>query len=487
VWSAFLQYWLDEARPTASFCYKLVGDFLRLEGRRKPEFLELLPLPDVSAVYRMVKKIPHPVVQFYRYGNKAYSDDCEPYLERDYEGLDSNEVWSADYHTLDFFVKCDITKEIYRPYLCAWIDIRSRKIVGIALRKSADSDGVTIAFRKAVERYGIPSIFYGDNGREFLTADFGGRGRRKTSDKTKAQSGETILSRLGIAMHNSQVANAKAKAIERFFGEICKNFSKFVATYAGGTPADRPERMRGDLKKFDNTPLLSEVKQQLETFIEGYYNNQPSQAKGLKGITPNECWERNLVVKKTATWEQLNLLLLRNAKLQQVQRNGVYVTIGKDNKLWFTNENLVMNYMTHKVYVRYNPEDLTVVHVYDDKERYICEAALVQKGDYGFGGGDSEKTTEAIKDLNRRKKAQKTAVKDFMTIQQDTIEVMPAMSVLQETAKERMAGHFEHVAAVIQPLEFTRKFDKAVGFDEGVEVDLAKMAENSALNKRRRN
>jgi|GEM_PF-1177432 len=493
-WSAFLQYWLDEARPSVTVCYKIVGDFLRLEGRKHPELLELLPLPDVSAVYRQVKKLPHPVVQFYRYGNKAYSDDCEPYLERDYEGLDSNEVWSADYHTLDFSVKCDKTGSVFRPYLCAWIDVRSRKIVGMSLRKSADSDGVVIAFRKAVSKYGIPSIFYADNGREFATHDFGGRGRRKSSQKTMAEVGESILSRLGVVMHNSQVANAKAKAIERFFGEICRNFSKFVGTYLGGTPADRPERMRGDLRKKDNTPLFSEVQSRLEAYIEGYYNNQPSNAKGLKGLSPNDCWQQNLVIKKTATKEQLDLLMLRSGKLQEVKRNGVYVDISGE-KVWFYSTELVTQYMKHKVYVRYNPDDLTVAHIYDNKERYICEAAMVVKGDYNFGvtdadgvDGETSKTTEAIKELNRNKKAQKQVVTDFMGRHKSNIKVKPAMDVIQEVALERMADMAEYSETadyIYQPLEFSKP-QKVVGIDDWDKVDIGLMAENAAKSKARK-
>ena len=486
VWSAFLQYWLDEARPSTTACYRLVNDFLRLEGRKNPALMELLPLPDVSAVYRQIKRIPYPVLQFYRYGNKAYCDDCEPYLERDYENLDSNEVWSADYHTLDFFVKCDVSGDVYRPYLLAWMDVRSRKIVGIALTKSANSDGVVMAFRKAIMRHGVPQIFYGDNGREFLTSDFGGRGRRKTD--SRANYGKTILDRLGIAMHNSQVANAKAKAIERFFGEICNNFSKFVTTYAGGKPADRPERLGGILKdggkadgdsnrgssssNANKIPMLSEATQWIESYIEGYYNNQPSNARGLKGMTPNQCWEQKLIIKKTATQDQLDLLMLRSVRLQEVKRNGVYLTIGGE-KVWFYDTELVTTYMKHKVYVRYNPEDLSIVHVYDEQERYICEAAIVAKGDYSFGGGDNDKTTEAIKELNRKKKQQKKVVKDYMAQQENLIKVRPAMEVLEAVSLERLANHQEPDAQILQHL----------GWGQQKEVDIARMAENAAKKK----
>jgi len=335
-------------------------------------------------------------------------------------------------------------------------------------------------------RHGVPQIFYGDNGREFLTSDFGGRGRRKTD--SRANYGKTILDRLGIAMHNSQVANAKAKAIERFFGEICNNFSKFVTTYAGGKPADRPERLGGILKdggkadgdsnrgssssNANKIPMLSEATQWIESYIEGYYNNQPSNARGLKGMTPNQCWEQKLIIKKTATQDQLDLLMLRSVRLQEVKRNGVYLTIGGE-KVWFYDTELVTTYMKHKVYVRYNPEDLSIVHVYDEQERYICEAAIVAKGDYSFGGGDNDKTTEAIKELNRKKKQQKKVVKDYMAQQENLIKVRPAMEVLEAVSLERLANHQEPDAQILQHL----------GWGQQKEVDIARMAENAAKKK----
>lgn len=474
-WSAFLQYWLDEARPTVTGCYRLVSDFLRLAGKEKAELLELLPLPDVQSFYRLTKQIPYSVVRFYRFADKTYADECEPYLERDYEGLSSNEVWTADYHTLDFFVRDDITGKIFRPYLMAWMDIRSRKILAISLTGSANSDGNFIAFRKAVSRHGIPGSVYLDNGREFLVSDFGGRGRRKTD--TKANYGLTILQRLGIIMHNSQVKNAKAKAIERFFGEICKNFSKFVNTYCGGKPENRPERLSEILKTSNNVPLLSEVTQWIENYIEGYYNEQPSNAKGLKGLTPNKCWENNLTFKKTATKEHLDLMLLRSARLQEVRRNGVYINIGGE-KVHFYNTELVTTYMKHRVYVRYNPEDLKVVHIYDDQERYICEAEIVTKGDYSFG--DNEKTTEAIKDLNRKKKQQKKIINSYMELHKNNIKVIPAMEVIQAVAQERLSTQKEPDNYVIQPIKFTGKLDKAVGFDE--DLDRSTMLSNMVNN-----
>jgi len=69
-------------------------------------------------------------------------------------------------------------------------------------------------------RFGAPKCIYVDNGREFLTKDFGGLGHRSKSKTIEIPS--TILKRLGIEMHNALVCNARAKPIERIFSTIKK-------------------------------------------------------------------------------------------------------------------------------------------------------------------------------------------------------------------------------------------------------------------------
>jgi len=297
IWEAFKFYYLEQGKAGIETICELLRKYYEIE---KPE---LLPLPSVQSFRRKVESIPECIVEYYREGNRAYEENCLPYLVRDYEAIESNEIWSSDYHTLDFFVRDDITGEKFRPHLNVWFDTRSRKILSCTLRKSADSDGAIIAFRKAVARWGLPQSVYLDNGREFLTSDFGGRGRRKTD--SNADYGMTILERCGITMHNTRVAHGQSKAVERCFKTTKKMFSNFFKTYTGGRPAERPEQLEDVLKKDKEIPLLSEVRAEVELFFEGYYNERASQAEGLHGKCPNDCYAENLFKKRTATQSSL--------------------------------------------------------------------------------------------------------------------------------------------------------------------------------------
>lgn len=436
---------------------------------------EVLPLPSEGSFYRAVKKLPDSVVKYYRCGNKVFEDECLPYLKRDYESIDSNEIWSSDYHTLDVFVRDDFTGEVYRPHLVVWFDVRSRKILSACLRKSSDADGVIIAFRKAVEKYGIPEMVYLDNGREFLVSDFGGRGVRKTSEKTKDEYGKTILERCGVIMHNAKVANGRAKAVERCFKTVKITFSKFFNTYTGGRPAERPERMKQvmDKSNIKNIPLLSEVREKIYTYFEGWYNEKPSSAEGLNGKSPNECYKENLFKKRTATKEQLNLMLLRTERLQKIKENGVLIKVG-DKEIYFRNLDFLTLPKDIKVFVRYNPEDLSKVRIYDQNDVFLMEAQRWNKGGYGFGDD-----VDSIKQLERAKKQAKKIIDAY---KKDTAP--EAKEVMYKKAKENIENADENymskVIEIVKCEEEQNDFNMAVG---DVVIDLERMIENAKKRK----
>ncbi len=265
----------------------------------------------------MAEKYPEHIVKYFRFGQKVFEDECMPYIVRKYENFGVNEVWSADYHTLDVMVKDDTTGELFRPHLIYWIDVRSRKVLSFYLAKTSNSDGTFISFRNAVLKYGVPENVYLDNGREFLVSDIGGRCRRKT-DQT-ADYGTTLFKRLGIKMTNAVVKNGKAKIIERMFLNVKNDFSKLIDTYTGVKPEERPESYKTIIKNEDGIKTFSGIKEALELYVSGIYNKKASMAKGLNGLCPDEFYPQNFIKKKSLTHEQEELLLLRIQKLQTVK------------------------------------------------------------------------------------------------------------------------------------------------------------------------
>ena len=480
VWALFLNWWLDEAKPNVSTVYRNVSYFVEMN---LPELYE--QLPTYATFYNNTKKLPVAVVKFFREGNKAFEDDCIPFLRRMYNDIDSNDVWSADYHTLDILVKDDVTGKLIRPHASVWIDVRSRKILSVVLCENSNSDGVISAFKKAAVKYGLPKQVYLDNGREYLVSDFGGRGRRKTDEN--AEYGLTILERCGVKMYNAQVRNGKSKVIERIFAEVKKEFSKLVTTYTGGHPDERPERMKKlnkVLEKEDNVPLLSEIKIFFENYVEGIYNEKESSGMGMNGKCPNDVYEENLIRKRTATKEELNIMLMRTARLQKVTRNGVMLKFGS-TILDYWDEELLEHYEGQKVFVRYDIDDLSEVRVDDEQGRFIGTAKFKNNGGYAFC---TDMNIDAVKELNHQKKLRRNSVKKFMDDTLETIENLREMGIevpdnmlsMQDMiAKhniEAKGSKRKYEADILEPIEF--KIPEPED-EEAVEIDLEKMVRNA--------
>lgn len=466
-WNIFLEWWLDEARPTVAHIYDLVKKHLEDEGKA-----EYLPLPHRTTFHRATQKIPVAVVKYFRYGEKTFTDECSPYVQRFYKNLRANEIWTSDYHTLDFFVKDDLTGKVFRPHVVVWQDIRSRKILSLRVCESSNSHGVVNSFREACMTFGLPHNIYVDNGREYLVRDFGGRGRRKTNQN--AQMETTILQVLDIKMINAKVANGRAKVAERTFRQLAGEFSKLFLTYCGNRPENRPERHSHVMKNEKNIPLLSEVTKDLQAYVDGWYNMKPSNGEGMNGKSPNEVYAENLISKRTATQEQINLLTMRSSRMQTVKRNGVYLDFGQ-GKMWFYNTDLVHDYMNRKVYVRYNSEDLSEVRIEDEKGRLLCTAEQL-----GTGGYDMDSDLETMKKVQRLAKEQKTKVKEFK--QTHHADVGTALETMLNRAKKNMENdHTTYDASILEPLTFESKPEaRAVG-DDGYDLDL--MIKNAKKNR----
>lgn len=470
IWAAFLQWYLDENKLALSYIYENLREWIRLEGLDAN-------IPSEATFRRAVEEIPVPVLKYFREGNKVFEDECLPYVVRRYENIVSNEFWSSDYHTLDMMVRDDITGEVYRPHLVTWIDIRSRKVLSLRLRRNSDSDGVILGFKDAVLNFGLPEKVYLDNGREYLVSDFGGRGKRKTD--SNAFYGTGILERLDIKMINAKVRNGKAKVIERSFKQITSEFAKLFITYCGNRPGNRPERHNSVLKDYDNIPLASEVLKDLQDYINGRYNQRESEAEGLNGISPNECYARNLIRKRAVTEEQTNLLLLRNEKLQTVSRQGVFVTISS-KKLWFFDADFVSAYMGQKVFVRYDPDKLQTVRVYNEHESFISVVDRMPEG--GYEGAEN---TEAIKHVYAGKRKITKALKDFLENQKEIMEVPEFRDIVLSVAREKLdKDDIDYQAAVLN-LHFeseTKESYKAVANGDTI-VDFNKMIANAKKSK----
>lgn len=371
VYDVFEYYYLDQSRKSVALCMTLTELNFKQAGRD-----DLLPLPSRTTFERAVRAIPLSYIKFFRYGEKQFIGECAPYIKRIYEDLESNDIWVADNHTFDVMVERDGAP--VRVYLTAFMDVRSRKMVGWCITDAPSSDATIYALKKGCEEYGLPKALYTDNGREFLFHDLGGNGFRKKR-KGEELKLPSILDDLGIEFQTALPRNARAKGIERAFYTVREMFSKLYEGYTGGTILERPDKLKEIVKQPDRLTALDEFRRQVDIFIRGWYNKQPHSGIGMGGKCPDEVFAENLIEKRAVAKDKLNLMFMRYAKgnkgTLKVGKNGVSLKFyGQELQYW--NEELWRLHYGREVYVRYAPDDLSSVRVYDLEKKFICTAEL---------------------------------------------------------------------------------------------------------------
>lgn len=403
----FLSLYLDEARLPIPRCVAMAEQWAR------DNMPEALPLPSYHTFYRKAKAVPYPVMVLCREGEKAYYDKCSPYIRREYESIAANDFWIGDTHTLDV-ESMGPDGTLHRLYLSAWLDARSGIFVGWYVTDHPGSQATLNALRKGILARGIPLNVYVDNGREFLTYDIGGRGHRAKkhlADGSEPFAPPGVFERLGIKMTNAIVRNARAKLVERRFEDFKNYVSRLFPTYTGGNVVEKPNRLKYVLKQGDHVPTDAEVIAAVDTLIEGYLNCEPyggsvAEDKGKRRV---DVWRESLAngaVRKPASERDLQLMLMRTSKPVRVTRRGVTLKLHGLELDYYTPE-LANLRMQDKVYLRYDPEDLAKVRVYDLEDRFLTEAPQSK-----LTAGYLE-TQEQIAELMAAKRKAEKAVREY--------------------------------------------------------------------------
>lgn len=370
----FLSLFLDEAQLPIPRCVALTEQWAR------ENMPTALPLPSYHTFYRKAKAVPYAVTVLCREGEKAYYDKCSPYIRREYESISANDFWIGDTHTLDV-ESMGPDGTLHRLYLSAWLDARSGIFTGWYVTANPGSQATLNALRKGIATRGIPLNVYVDNGREFLTYDIGGRGHRakkRLADGSEPFAPPGVFERLGIKMTNAIVRNARAKLVERRFEDFKNYVSRLFPTYTGGNVVEKPNRLKYVLKQGDHVPTDAEVIAAVDTLIEGYLNCEPygGSVAEDKGKSRVEVWRESLpngAVRQPASENDLQLMLMRTSKPVRVTRRGVTLKLHGLELDYYTPE-LANLRMQDKVYLRYDPEDLSKVRVYDLEDRFLQEA-----------------------------------------------------------------------------------------------------------------
>lgn len=447
VWQAFLSYYLDQSQFPLKRCCEYTKLWVQ---QSRPELLA--GVPSYCSFYRRVQNdLPEPVKVLGREGEKAYRDRCAPYIRREYDGMESNDYWIADNHTFDIITE-GAGGQRHRLYLTAFSDALSGIFVGFAVVENPSSDATLYALRKGILAHGIPRNIYVDNGREFLTHDVGGLGHRRKKSAEGLIEPPGVFKRLGITMTNALVRNARAKIIERQFLNVKNEISRLFETFTGGNVVEKPERLK-DVLKAGHVPTDRQLLDDIDSLLTGYYNEQPynGPVEKYRGMSRMDVYLAALSTKRTASEDDLNLMLMRSTRTQKVGRRGVHLDIS-GRRLDYWDNDLIATYFGQQVYVRYDPEDLKSVRVYDTEDRYI-KSVVADDLTIQRYGADKESVKAAQRRIRSAEKTVKQAKESAMLAQVDRIT---ALDLILQEAGERKAARIANADGSAPVLEIQR-------------------------------
>ena len=396
--------YLDLSQPNASECLKHVKEWCDQHGRKCPSY---------NTFQKAIKSISEATYIAYRKGKKAFTDLCEPYMERDYTTLDANEWWCSDHHVLDLLCRFP-DGSIGRPWLTAWQDVRSRKIVGWTVCESPNTDTIMASLRQAVMVWGIPLHVLIDNGKDYRNQHFANmrnQPNRKIVDEGRVR---PLLAQLDVVAHFCKIYHGQSKPVERFFEEVKNRFAKYFISYKGGRPDEKPEERLKQVEKSGNYPSIEDVRERFETWVEKHHNAlEGHRGNGMDRRSPNQVYGLSMsqAAKRTAPEAALNLLLMRTTKPLKIQQNGVRIW---DD--WYRADEMFdrPQDLTH-LYLRYDPDNLDQVLCFTPDDRLFCTAYSV--GRFGWGA-----TAADVRDAHREKSRIRRYTKGCMEALQAAVE-----------------------------------------------------------------
>jgi len=341
------------------------------------------PPPGYHTIYNVIRAIPDDLKTLALEGEKSYRQAYDLVHRREAER--PNQIWQADHTQLDLWAK-RADGEAARPWLTIIIDDYSRAIAGFFISFDSPSAARTaLALRQAIWRksdahwivFGIPEIFYTDNGSDFTSSHL-----------------EQVAADIKMHLIFSAPGQPRGRGrIERFFETVNQMFLCTLPGYIkAGAVRGRPELTVADLDRG------------FREFLREYHARPHSETK----IPPQERWQHGGFVPRMAeSLEQLDLLLLTVAKMRKVQADGV-----RFQGMRYIDPTLAA-YVGESVILRYDPRDVAEVRLFH-QGKFLCRAICPELA------GE----TVALRDIKRARDQRRRDLRDTLRDRRKTVEAL---------------------------------------------------------------
>lgn len=390
LWAYISKSWLTQSKPALRPIYR------RAEKMAKARDLDL---PSEKTIARRLAKLPLPMVTLMRDGEKALTGMYPP-RRRDYTTLSVHEIWNADGRMADLHVRWP-DGDVCRPTVVAWMDVRTRVVVGWAIGKSESAHLVLKAFANGLERArAIPSTAYLDNGRAFASKEVTGGQKTRYRFKVMPQEMQGTLTILGVHLTFSKPFNGQAKPIESLWNgpAEAEKRPEFVGAYCGNKPENRPEEH--DVKNAIDVALYENI---LREEFAAYHDREGHRGDGMDGRSPNQVYAQLMletVVRQPSAAQIQRCRMV--AKTVTLNRSGEVNLL--DNR-YGNDVTAGMERGTYTAY--YDPSDASVpIELWDGGEQ-VATVPLLAK----TGFADREAAQDHARALNTFKRATREKAK----------------------------------------------------------------------------
>jgi len=349
-----LTWWYGRPAATTVSIWRKVAEACRQKG---------VPVPGYDAVRKFINSLPE-ADKLVRKGKlEEYDQQGKPTVRMVLTSY-SNERWQVDHSRLDIWVRewVDGKWESFEVWISTMLDAHSRSVAGFFLSiKQPDSYTTLILLGQAISpkdnpawrNRGLPSILQPDRGKDFMS-------------HTVASS----LSSCHIILDPDPPYYPRRKGrIERWFRTLNDGCLKMLPGHmdAVGTTSGAAQK---------HIPVLltrRQLMREIENWIvDDYHQRVHSETKRK----PAELWEETVHLRLPESEEALHVFLLKSDKIRTVTKTGISFMKGKGGGNYWSPD--ITFHWKRQVRLRYNPEDLESVLLYDATSgEYLCEAWLM--------------------------------------------------------------------------------------------------------------
>ena len=342
-------------------------------------------------------------------GEREYRNKVMVKGERNTKDLKVMQVVMGDEHTFDCWVEYTSPngkKIAIKPHLVAWVDIRSRMVLGDVMCKDANSDILKQSLLKILyhDAGSVPQYIYIDNGKDYTAKNMTGHKRndRQRLDFDDATKG--FYKSIGIEdYHRALPYYAWTKGqIERFFRGVCDGFTRWFTSYTGTLTGSKTfAKVEKDVKgMLERGELMSLEKfyQAWSKWLHEVYmvrNHAGLKKTGEEWLTPLSCFENAERYEKAVPPKNYATLLMMKSERRFVRNIGIQL-----GGISYRSDDLCA-LIGQYVDIKYDPHDMKTIYVFQDGKQ-VCEAYAQELLVFASENGIEQK---ALKEhLSRQKK-----------------------------------------------------------------------------------